>query len=68
MLDSAAHEYSVSLYLIFFFSVSQSLALVGLTAGDSIMVSGENHPLIALSMGSLHHIDDDTVTVLCDRY
>ena len=52
---------------IVLFSVTSQLTSVGLAAGDSVMISGESHPLLALAMGYVNDVTDDTIAVLCDR-
>ena len=44
-----------------------ALSDVGLSKGDSVVVSTENKPLIALGMGYVHTITDTHVHILLDR-
>ena len=59
------------MYKVFSFSLCYTrtslLTDVGLTRGDSVVVSAENKPLIALCMGNVQEISDTRVSLLVDR-
>ena len=46
----------------------KELSDIGLSSGDSVVISAENKPLISLATGFLQLVTDHRVTLVTDRY
>ena len=49
-------------------SSQKELSDIGLSSGDSVVISAENEPLISLATGFLQVVTDPRVTLITDRY
>jgi len=55
-------------YLPYVIRSSSALCDVGVAVGETLIVSAENKPLIAIASGTLTTVTDTVVTVVTDRW
>jgi len=54
-------------YLLFVVSAKTLLCDIGIPVGETLVVSAENKPLIAVATGTMTTVTDTTVTMVTDR-
>jgi len=54
-------------YLLFVVSAKTPLCDIGIPVGETLVVSAENKPLIAVATGTMTTVTDTTVTMVTDR-
>jgi len=55
-------------YVLFVIRAMTPLCDIGIPVGESLVVSAENKPLIAIATGTVTTITDSTVTIVIDRW